>query len=52
MNPLTDLTQILIGELDKTREMFFAWFKRSKSSRFYFSLDFQDKLGSQASIYI
>jgi len=52
MNPLTDLTQILIVELNKTREMFLVWFKSSKSSRFYFSLDFQDKLGSQASIYI
>ena len=23
----TDLPQILMGELDKTKEMFFAWFK-------------------------
>ena len=46
---MTDLPQILIGELGKTKEMFLALFKDSKWSRLSFFLSFQPKLGSQAS---
>ena len=31
-NPLTDLTQILIGELGRPTAMFLAWFLDSKMS--------------------
>ena len=29
-DPLTNLPQILIGELERPMEMFFAWFYKSK----------------------
>ena len=37
-NLLTDLPQILIGGLAKTRVMFLAWFKKSKLIRFTFEI--------------
>ena len=32
MNPLTDFPQILIGDLTRTKRIFFAWFRDSRLS--------------------
>ena len=42
---MTDLPQILIGELGKTKEMFLALFKDSKWSRLSFFFKFSAKAG-------
>jgi len=50
---MTNLSQILIGELGITTGMFYAGFKNAKFSRFTFLWkvhNFQLKLGFQASL--
>ena len=50
MKPFPDLTQIFIEELERTTEMFFAWYKNVYSLDELLNgiLNFQSKLGSQA----